>query len=152
VPLVRYTTHLDDGELHRDFTPMEFLAELQMHVPDLWEQTVRFTGVYSARTRGKKRRDEYLQVLAANPLAPLQYQGTPNRPSQQWAIWIKRVFEVDDPLKCPKCGGRMKIKSFIHNPQEIARLTKHLDIQAWRAPPAIAKTSKGVQSVDFDYC
>jgi hypothetical protein len=29
-----------------------------------------------------------------------------------WAALIKAVYEVD-PLKCPKCGGTMKIVSFV---------------------------------------
>ena len=31
---------------------------------------------------------------------------------RRWAILIQRVYEVD-PLICPKCGGTMKILSFI---------------------------------------
>ena len=33
-----------------------------------------------------------------------------------WAMLIQRVYEVD-PLKCPECGGRMKIISFIERRQ-----------------------------------
>ncbi|NLV68200.1 MAG: hypothetical protein GXY14_11080 [Spirochaetes bacterium] len=32
----------------------------------------------------------------------------------KWAALIKAVYEVD-PLKCPKCGGTMKIISFIED-------------------------------------
>ena len=34
----------------------------------------------------------------------------------RWAALIQRVYEVD-PLKCPKCGGAMKIISFIEKHQ-----------------------------------
>ncbi len=43
-PTIRLTKILDDGELHRDLSPLEFLAELQQHIPDMWEQTTRYFG------------------------------------------------------------------------------------------------------------
>jgi hypothetical protein len=33
-------------------------------------------------------------------------------PSRTWRECIKKIWEVD-PLECPKCGGDMKIISFI---------------------------------------
>jgi hypothetical protein len=36
--------------------------------------------------------------------------------SQNWAMLIKRVYEVD-PLLCLKCGGQMKVVTFIEPPQ-----------------------------------
>ena len=38
-----------------------------------------------------------------------------------WAMLIKAVFEVD-PLKCPKCGGTMKIISFIEEGEAIPKV------------------------------
>ncbi len=32
-----------------------------------------------------------------------------------WALMIQKVYEVD-PLKCPVCGARMKVLSFITDP------------------------------------
>ena len=57
------------------------------------------------------------------------------RPSKTWAACMKRIFEID-PLVCPKCTGRMHIKSFIINGSEIERLAKDIGIIPWRAPPA----------------
>jgi len=36
----------------------------------------------------------------------------PRIPSKSWSQLIKKVYEVD-PLRCPRCGGEMKIISFI---------------------------------------
>jgi hypothetical protein len=38
------------------------------------------------------------------------------RYSRTWAMLIKRIYEVD-PLACPKCGGVMKVVSFIEPPR-----------------------------------
>jgi hypothetical protein len=46
---------------------------------------------------------------------------------------IKRVFEVD-PLKCPACGGAMKIIGFIERGQHdvIQRILRHCGL--WEGP------------------
>jgi hypothetical protein len=61
------------------------------------------------------------------------------RCSQTWAMLIKRVYEVD-PLRCPQCGGQMKVVAFIEPPQAdvIEESLKHCGL--WqsstpRAPP-----------------
>ncbi len=46
-----------------------------------------------------------------------------------WKIW-----DVD-ALKCPKCGGRMKVISFIEQPSVIRRILKHLDLWEDPRPP-----------------
>ena len=44
----------------------------------------------------------------------------PSRSSQNWAVWIKRVYEVDH-LCCPECGGQMVVAvGFIGPPQRDA--------------------------------
>ncbi|MBN1547489.1 MAG: hypothetical protein JW902_12605 [Syntrophaceae bacterium] len=49
-------------------------------------------------------------------------------------------FEVD-PLKCPKCGGTMKIVSFIKEADVILKILKHCKLwkdYSVRAPPSLA--------------
>ena len=48
------------------------------------------------------------------------------------AVLIKAVFEVD-PLKCPKCGGTLKIVSFIEEEDVIRKILKHCNL--WKNPP-----------------
>ena len=51
---------------------------------------------------------------------------TPFVPSRGWAGMIRKVFEVD-PLRCPSCGGQMKIISFIEDPKAIDKIIRHPD-------------------------
>jgi len=44
-----------------------------------------------------------------------------------WAALIKCVFEVD-PLKCPKCGGGMRIIAFIEGKVLIEKILRHCKI------------------------
>jgi len=128
-PIVRVHKITDDGMQSRDFDPLSFLAALSQHIPDIWEQTSRYVGIYSARTRGAKR----LQLDFPGPLPEIDI---PEKPSASWATSMKQVFELD-PLECPKCGGTMKIKAFLQDQSEIKRLCKNLGEVSWRAPPPI---------------
>jgi hypothetical protein len=131
--IIEYASYKSNEKRVRTFTPLKFLAELQQHIPDSWEQTTRFLGAYSSRSRGAAKEKHLLESSALNVLPlpePLQ------KPSANWARLMKRVFELD-PLLCPKCGGQMKIKAFITNPCEIDRITKNLAIPNQRAPPRL---------------
>ena len=55
---VRYLREADDGNDFCDFSPLAFLAELQQHIPNTWEQLIHFYGLYSARTRGVQREQQ----------------------------------------------------------------------------------------------
>jgi len=133
-PRVRVHKLTDDSSQTIDFDPLSFLAELSQHIPDMWEQTTRYVGCYSARTRGAKR-------LQLNSPGQLPEIDPPERPSAYWAASMKRVFEID-PLECPKCGANMKIKAFTLEQSEIKRLSENLGEVPWRAPPPIRQPLK----------
>lgn len=72
-----------------------------------------------------------------------------------WAALIKAVYEVD-PLKCPKCGGTMKIVGFIEEENVIEKILRHCKI--WKdAPPrppplkSIESTATMVAEPQLDY-
>lgn len=56
------------------------------------------------------RQKELRAALNPTPAAPLT--GQQLRFRLTWAALIKMVYEVD-PLKCPRCGGTMKIVALI---------------------------------------
>ena len=152
-PVVRYTKSSDDieskDELMRNFSPLDFLAELSSHVPRVFEQTTRFFGVYSPRARGAKRREERFQELLQNNFNSIESPLPSRPPSQSWARCMKLVFELD-PLLCPKCGSTMKIKSFIQNTHEIDRLCKSLGLVSSRAPPEFWHRSQATDKIWLD--
>ena len=55
-----------------------------------------------------------------------------------WAALIKAVYEVD-PLKCPNCGGTMKVIGFIERNQTavVEKILKHCGLwkEALARPP-----------------
>ena len=142
-------------ETTRELSPLEFLAEIQQHIPNTWEQTTRYFGMYAARTRGKARAEsEWKRKLhsnaSTNATVPDSFNlnvayNTPGtepkqKPSRYWAAMIKRVYEVD-PLVCEKCGGQMKIIAFLQQQREIEKLCDNLGYPRYRAPPPLENKS-----------
>jgi hypothetical protein len=71
-----------------------------------------------------------------------------------WAALIKCVYEVD-PLKCPKCGGAMKIVSCIDQEEVIEAILKHCGKWKEAAPRPPPKTPEqlpfGEPLVDYGF-
>lgn len=132
-PTVRIIKSLDEPEVYRDFSLLDFLAELSQHIPDTFEQTTRYFGLYSARTRGVRGKAE-LEPVTLGVTLP---EDKPRQPSSSWARLIKKVYEVD-PLVCPKCGEQMKIIAFLQQESEIKKICSNLGLEDWRAPPGFA--------------
>ena len=69
-----------------------------------------------------------------------------SRARRRWAALIKRVWQVD-PLECPRCGGAMKIVSFIEptQPDVIQKILTHCGLpeQSPRAPPQATSPALG---------
>jgi hypothetical protein len=64
-----------------------------------------------------------------------------NRPrNYSWAQLLKRVFEID-VLKCPRCGGRMRILAAINPPEAIHRILDCLGLPTRPPPIAAASTA-----------
>ena len=150
---ISYAAKEDEGiePETKSFSPLEFLAELSQHIPNTYEQLIRYHGYYSARSRGFRRREVELKKLANKPdIEPeLPDPEADKQPvSRSWARLIKKVYEVD-PLKCPKCSGAMKIKAFIRDPKEISRICDNLGLADWRAPPKMGKDKK-YQEPEYD--
>jgi hypothetical protein len=132
----------DSPVLGRDpMDPLLFLAKLSVHIPNKWEQIVRYYGWFSARTRGKRRKIE-AQKLARQSDPTLRITFTqlelePRRkPSGAWADCIKRIYEIN-PLLCPKCNSEMKIIAFIQDPNTIRNIMLSQNIPIQLMPPPI---------------
>ena len=63
--------------------------------------------------------------------------GEPDTPFRRkcrmtWAALIRAIFEVE-PLKCPSCGGNMKIVSLIEEESIIEKILRHCNL--WKEEP-----------------
>jgi len=115
-----YTNPYDHAEYTVRVTPHELIARLMAHIPDPWEQTTKYFGFYSNRTRGKRKRDHDNRECVGEERetrAPLHWR-------RKWAELLQLVFEVN--LACPRCGTEMKIVSFITEREPVNKILAHL--------------------------
>jgi hypothetical protein len=107
-----------------ELDPLEWIHRITSHIPDPGKHCQRFYGAYSNRGR----------ISVAAPadetagLPPAKTSGGDNSECSRearstWARLIKKIFEAD-PLLC-KCGGRMRIVSFITDLRVADRILRH---------------------------
>lgn len=119
------------------FSALQFLAELSLHIPDTFEQTTRYYGIYSSSHRGKVAREQKYRLMVENNFKSLEQEEEKKLASASFARCMKKVFDID-PLECPKCGEQMKIVAFLHNRRAIEKIATNLGYATWRAPPDFA--------------
>jgi hypothetical protein len=104
--------------------PLEWIHRITSHIPDAGRHCQRSYGAYSnrGRIRVAPAEDEILRAPAAK-LSECDHSDCSSEARSTWARLIKKIFEAD-PLLC-KCGGRMRIVSFIREPRVIDRILRH---------------------------
>ena len=110
---------------------LEFIARVTSHIPDKGQVTVRYYGLYANAHRGKVKKTSLGPLalrMAEDKLRPV--------PAKGWAEMIRKVYEVN-PLTCPKCGGIMKVISFLTDYPVVDKIINHLNLTfvAERPPP-----------------
>jgi hypothetical protein len=62
---------------------------------------------------------------------------------------IRKIYEVD-PMACPKCGGRMKVISFITEYAVVDRIIDHLKLTfaAAKPPPSLTVFQETLMAAD----
>ena len=112
-----------DGRSRKTFDALDWLAHLVTHVPGRYEQTVRYYGYYSNKSKGLRKKaqaDDDIPVIVKNETSSKEWR-------QNWARLIQKIYKVN-PLICPKCQGEMKIIAFIEDEQVIKKILKHLGL------------------------
>jgi len=59
--------------------------------------------------------------------------------SRGWAEMIRKVYEIN-PLICPKCGGQMKVISFIEDHKVIYKIIDHLKLTFMAERPPLPQS------------
>jgi hypothetical protein len=144
---------------------LNFLAAVTQHIPNKGEHQIRYYGWYSNKRRGMNGKSGKPAASVSCTYGPDEYweeleDDTEYRKKcrMTWAALIKCVYEVD-PLKCPNCGGTMKVISFIerHQSEVIEKILKHCGM--WkeaspRAPPIeipFPDQQPNAQFLDYDF-
>ncbi len=136
-------THGSNKKNFQIFHTEEFIAAITQHIPDKHSrigvrdklQMVRYyRRWHSSRSRGERIKaglfrpgDEPASSVVSPEVTVLDVSEHRSRrvPSKTWRELIKKIWEVD-PLSCPRCGHEMKVVNFIHEPDVIERILRHL--------------------------
>ena len=108
--------------------PLVFLARVLIHIPQPNQHSILYYGHYARRSRQhtpKKRHAAHDDELNASQRKTLRRRS---------ANLIRRVFKTD-PLICKKCGGKMRVVSFITEPSVIRQILNHLENRNNKDPP-----------------
>lgn len=136
------------------FEALEFLAEVTQHIPNKGQHLIRYFGWYSNKKRGVLKKKK-AAAEGKQDIGPEDGNGFLKKRRMSWAALIKKVYEVD-PLRCPACGGAMKIISFIDKcqPEVVERILRHCGL--WktaesRPPPVKSTVAEPEPYYDYGY-
>jgi hypothetical protein len=95
--------------LKRNFQVMPGAEWLCKHIPDRYEQLVRYCGWYSSRSRGARKAKGISAALSTAGAGVTEVLGEyASRAKAAWARLIRKLYEAD-PLVCSKCKGPMRV-------------------------------------------
>lgn len=133
--------HWTTGRRELTFEPLEFLARLLLHLPEphvkLWRQYGHYAPIVRARRAlAKAEATAGAEQCSAADL-PIPEPPKPRRCSAAWASLLSRVWGFE-PLRCPSCGGTMRILAAIHDHDSLQRITEYfgLDTEIPEPKPA----------------
>ena len=134
-----------DGRSRKTFDALDWLALLVTHIPARYEQTVRYYGYYSNKSRGLRKKadtDNQLPTIIAGEMSSREFR-------RNWARLIKKIYEVDR-LVCPKCQGAMRVISVIEDPLIIKKILKHLGLWETRNHDPPPDNSSYIPELTYD--
>ncbi len=103
-----------DGTRSISYTPEQFIKSLASIVPPMWENQVRYWGVFAPNHRLRK----FIVEKNAQSPSPCFYR-------RRWAEVLKATFGVDR-TKCEKCEGRVKVISVIRDYEIVRKILKSM--------------------------
>ncbi len=112
-----------DGKTKKIFDAFDWVAGLVVHIPNKYEQLVRYVGYYSNKSRGMRKKadtDHFIPSVAPGEMSSKEFRCN-------WARLIKKIYKVD-PLCCPNCAETIRVISFIESGPIIKKILVHLDL------------------------
>lgn len=132
----------------------ELVARVIVQIPDPKRHLIRSYGRYANAARAKRKRDAAQGGLpsGASRMAASELDSAERKAARKrWANLIRHIYELD-PLVCPRCGGAMKIISFITEGQTIRAVLESVrrngtpsPAGSLHPPPAARPAGEGVR-------
>jgi len=134
-----------DGTIALRFTPEQFVARLAALIPRPGKNLIRYHGVLAPGARGRSEivpRPRAVADEVPGRGSTAHVLGPRSGRYLVWAELLRRVFEID-VLKCPTCGGRLRLVSVILDGLSARRYLTG----ASRVPEPAARPERGVATL-----
>ena len=132
---VRIDPHGPHSEDPLDLDVLDFIARLTVQIPEAHERLVLYYGLYSNASK-QRRVSNGRHETSACPAD--QFDGNESEwvkmRRMRWAKLIRQVWQ-EDPLLCSRCGGTMRIISFITDQTVIDKILRHIGFKHADSPP-----------------
>ena len=132
---VRIDPHGPHSEGPIELDVLDFIARLTVHIPEPHERLVLYYGLYSNASRQRRVSSSRHETSAcpADHFDGDESEWLKTRRTR-WAQLIRKVWQ-EDPLLCPRCGGTMRIISFITDQTVIDKILRHIGFKHADTPP-----------------
>jgi len=132
---VRIEPHSARGRESLELDVLDFIARLTAQIPEPHERLVLYYGLYANASR-QRRVTGGGHEPAACPADHADGDESAWLRSRRirWARLIRMVWQ-QDPLLCPRCGGAMRIISFITDRTVIDTILRHIGFTHPATPP-----------------
>ena len=112
------------GKTYMQLDPVDFLDRISKFIPYPRRHRHHFHGVFapSSPLRGQIASNAQKR-LTDTPKAMQEAIEKTKKASKSWAQLISRIYEID-PLSCTGCGKKIKITTFVTQPEHIRRILK----------------------------
>ena len=133
---VRVDPHGSRAREATELDVLDFIARLTVQVPGPHERLVHYYGPYSnaSRLRSAAKTESGTPDPQADSAGDAEQGEYINKRRIRWARLIRMVW-LTDPLLCPRCGGTMRIISFITDRPVIDKILRHIGFTHTGAPP-----------------
>lgn len=121
-------------------TAIEFIEKLTMHFPDKYDHLIFYSGLYAPSYRKTYYKEAMKHFEKINRKAGMLERLKKFVP----LLWgkMKEMATGVNPLKCPKCGGRLRFRQFFFFRKEEISLLLYSNYQILPKPKAGPVTKK----------
>jgi len=154
-----------DGQALLRLTPAEFLDRIALLIPPPRRHRHRYHGVLAPNAPLRKQvtiraglpvTGESVESVDKSKAGDSEVQTVGCSFASIWAMLLARVYEIN-PLVCPRCGGEMRIISFVTELEAVGRILRHIrepdsapEISPARGPPEFYLELDQRQTWDID--
>jgi hypothetical protein len=128
-----------DGTIRLVFEPMELLEKIATLIPRPHINLIIYHGVLAPNARLRDRVVRYGAELPGTGSDAQCDSASTHARYYAWAELMKRAFAID-VLRCPRCGGRLKLIATIADPAVIRKILEHLKLEARPPEPQPARS------------